>query len=315
MKYLKITILLILVVFLSSLSVIGCGGGDSGGGSGDSPPISPSVTSSPSPSSTVTPTTSPTPTSSPTSSPTPSPTPPPSTLYPWGAKLNGNILEIAYGSGNDFPQYAAFYTNSSYFRMVYGPDSGWGTSIILMPSFWESGNYYQGAPISASWNKVGDNLVIPFTGTISNLQVEGKITLSPPIQDQIEAHVTIITDGSAQIDTRPGEAFKPVMLSSMHISDSEWDSQSAYTSSRTYQIPVSGWIINPPVNNSVFGLTGGTSSWKTNAPTIEIQMTTNRQITGWVTESTNPNEDNTGFWAASDDVLLSWEYTIIAKKK
>ena len=36
-------------------------------------------------------------------------------------------------------------------------------------------------------------------------------------------------------------------------------------------------------------------------------------ITGWVTESTDPNDDNVGLWAAADEVLDSWEYVIYSR--
>jgi hypothetical protein len=228
---------------------------------------------------------------------------------------SSNILECYYGAGIDIPQYAALHIDSSYFRLVYGPESGWGTSTVLMPSFWENGVYHQGAPISATWTNVGNVLVISFTGTISNLQVtKGEIRLSPPAQNQITAQVSVSTSGSVQLDSRPGEAFKPLMLSSMHISDTQWDSQSAYIGSQAFPFPSSGWIVNSPTTDTVFGLTGGTSSWKTNAPTIEIHLDASRQITGWVNQSSNPNDDNIGFWAASDQVLPSWQYTVTAKK-
>jgi len=60
----------------------------------------------------------------------------------WSVNQNGNILEIAYGSGTNFNQYAALHLDSSYFRMNWGPDSEWGTSVILAPSFKEGDKYY-----------------------------------------------------------------------------------------------------------------------------------------------------------------------------
>jgi hypothetical protein len=38
-----------------------------------------------------------------------------------------------------------------------------------------------------------------------------------------------------------------------------------------------------------FGLLGGTSSWKTNAPTIQVTLDRSLQVTGWVTQDINPN--------------------------
>jgi len=231
----------------------------------------------------------------------------------WSITRNGDILEIAYGSGTSFPQYAALHLDSSYFRMNYGPESGWGTSVILLPSFWTGGNYYQGAPIEVKYTRRGKNLLLKFNGTISGLDVRGTVYLYPPRENQISAMVSVRVRGNAVLDNRPGEAFKPVMLSSMHIDDDNWDVQSAYIDSQSFQIPSEGWIINPPALSNIFGLEGGTSSWKTNAPTIEIDLDREMQITGWVTSSDDPNDDNVGMWAASDRVLRSWRYTIIAK--
>ncbi len=231
----------------------------------------------------------------------------------WSVTQKGSILEVSYGSGTDFSQYAVLHLGSSFFRMNYGPGSGWGTSVILLPSFWEKGTYYQGALITATWKADAADLVIPIVGSISSLNVQGQLRLSPPTQNSISAAVTIDVDGSVVLDNRPGEAFKSVMFSSMHISKDKWDAQSAYVDSQSFQIPQSGWIIEPPAIGNVFGLKGGTSSWKSNAPTIEIILDQSMQITGWVTPSNDPNDDNFGFWTASDKIISSWQYTIIAK--
>src|SRR5579863_3033841 len=54
------------------------------------------------------------------------------TLNTWSVSQNGNLLQIGYGSGTSFPQYAALDLSSSYFRMVYSMASQWGTSIVLL---------------------------------------------------------------------------------------------------------------------------------------------------------------------------------------
>lgn len=81
-----------------------------------------------------------------------------------------------------------------------------------------------------------------------------------------------------------------------------------------YNLPSSGWVIYPARSASCFGLIGGTSSWKTNAPTVEVVLRQPKpsQVTGWVTYSTNPNDDNVGFWAASSQVLREWQYILRA---
>jgi hypothetical protein len=49
-----------------------------------------------------------------------------------------------------------------------------------------------------------------------------------------------------------------------------------------------------------------TSTWITNAPTIDVLMDQSVQITGWVTRSSYANDDNVGFWGATDDILRRW---------
>lgn len=232
------------------------------------------------------------------------------TVETWSVTQNGDIFEIAYGEGINFTQYGALHLDSSYFRLNCGVDSVWGTSAILLPSFWSGGILYQGAPITPTWVTDGPNLVISFTGSISDLDVKGEVRISPPANESISARVSVNVNGNVVLDNRPDEAFKPAMLSSMHISSESWDARSAFAGLQTYPIPESGWLISPAVNGVSFGLDGGTSSWKINAPTVEITLDEPMQITGWVTASDDPNDDNVGFWAATDTVLPSWSYII-----
>lgn len=230
----------------------------------------------------------------------------------WSVTKNGNVLEIAYGSGTNFNQYAALHLKSSYFRMNRGPDSGWGTSVILAPSFWENGKYLQGAPVAQSWEPDGGDLLIHFSGTQSNLGFNGDLRIHPPARDLITAQVSVSTNGHVNLDNRPGEAFKPVMLSSMHVSADKWDAQSAYAGSQSFPLPSQGWI-HPPLQAISFGLLGGSSNWKANAPTVEVMLENPLSITGWVKLTKNPNDDNVGYWPSSDTVMSSWSYTIVSK--
>ncbi|MEJ5251955.1 MAG: hypothetical protein HPY54_05725 [Chthonomonadetes bacterium] len=233
----------------------------------------------------------------------------------WQVRQRGTILEISYGSGSSFPQYAALHLDSGYFRMVHSPQSGWGTSVILLPAFWSRGRYYQGAPVTATWRTDGRDLLLFVSGTIGGLQVSLEVRLMPPAQYTFVAQVrTLSVTGNVVLDNRPGEAFKPVMLSSMHVSPTQWDARAAYVEGRIYNLPSSGWVIHPAVTASRFGLIGGRSAWKPNAPTIEVvlQQPRSLQVTGWVTYSTNPNDDNVGFWCASAQLLRSWRYTLRA---
>lgn len=234
---------------------------------------------------------------------------------PWSVTQRGTLVEIAYGAGTNYPQYAALHTDSSYFRMVYSREGGWGTSVILLPVVWESGHTgpTQGAPLAWSHRIDGADLILDLTGTIAGLAVTIAVRISPPAENALTARVSVQTSGSVALENRPGEAFKPVMLSSMHVSENVWDASSAFAGSTNLPIPPREWIVTPPLTGTTFGLYGGTSSWKTNAPTIEVQLDRTLEITGWVTETTDQNADNVGFWAASSEVLPSWSYTIVAR--
>ena len=144
------------------------------------------------------------------------------------------------------------------------------------------------------------------------MDVLTKVRLSPPDESSITAQVSTLTEGAVELDGRPGEAFKPIVLSSMRISPNEWDTQAAYAGCRTLAIPDSDWIVSPPMQSNVFGLIGGASEWKTNAPTLDVVATRSMQVTGWVTPSIDPNDDNVGFWASLDQILPSWAYRITA---
>ena len=232
----------------------------------------------------------------------------------WSVTRVGDELQIAYGSDTNFSQYGVLHLNSGYFRLNYGPDSGWGTSIVLLPAFWSNGHYYQGAPSISTWTIEGQNLALSVSGQISSLNIYTQVVISPPTSHSIFAQVVTTANGNIMLDDRPGEAFKPVFLSSMHISSAIWDTQAGYVGCQSIPIPDSNWIISPEqqILSYSFSLLGGTSDWKIKAPTIDILLDTPMQVVGWVTPSDNPNDDNVGFWAATDKALPTWSYRIIA---
>lgn len=231
----------------------------------------------------------------------------------WNVVQNDQIVEINYGSGFDFPQYAALHTDSGFLRLNYGKHSGWGTSIILLPSFWSSGRYHQGAPITTSWRNHGSRLFISFVGSIGGLLTQGEIVLQPPAANLISGSVTFRLDGCVRLDQRPGEAFKPVVLSSMHISANQWDASSTQVGSRTFEISSDGWLIEPSISSRFFGFRAGSSQWKNEAPTVEILLREEMQIAGWKAQSSNPNDDNISLWAASDELVPFFHYGFAIK--
>ncbi len=117
------------------------------------------------------------------------------------------------------------------------------------------------------------------------------------------------------------------MLSSMRVAPTKWDARSVIIDDRPPLAfddasETSGFFVapTPPVRARRFGLRGGKSEWQREsgssapAPTVEILLDDDLQIAGYRTQSTDPNDDNLGLWAASDRVLGSWHYTIIASR-
>lgn len=241
------------------------------------------------------------------------------TAKTWSVSRHGPILQIGYGRGTRFPQFAALDLRSGYFRMVYGTASGWGTSVLLLPALWSIAScptdYCQGAPVTARWRRSAADLVLSVHGTIATLKVAVTVTLLPPARSTLVARVTTRVTGTVVLDHRPGEAFKPVMLSSMHDTPTLWDSSVAFIGQRAYHFPAGGWIIHPPVTTRDFGLRGGTSSFKANAPTIEVSLALGRAVTGWLTTENPPdtNDDNVGLWCAARRVLPTWRFTVTAE--
>lgn len=188
----------------------------------------------------------------------------------WSVSRNGSVLEIGYGSGVSFPQYGALHLDSGYLRMVDSTTSGWGTSVILLPALWSKAScptdYCQGAPVKASWRRLGADLVLSVHGTIATLTVAVKVTLTPPAKGVFVAHVSANVTGTVKLDHRPGEAFKPVMLSSMHDSPTLWDSRDVFIGTRVHRFPAGGWIFHPPLATRDFGLQGGRAASRGTLP-------------------------------------------------
>ncbi len=231
----------------------------------------------------------------------------------WVASRRGEILELAYGKGAYHPQYAALHLDSGYFRMIYGKGSEWGTSIVVVPSFWEKGVHYQAARVEASCRQENDDLVISVVSRIGGLCVEGTIRIHPPAADSLAATVAMSCSGSIDLDDRANETFKPLLLSSMYVSKNEWDASRAVAGAGSYNLPEDGWIFPGAAVDSRFGLVGGSTPWKKNAPSVEITLDRPLVITGWVSRTDDPNCDNVGLWASAANVLPEWKYTVVVK--
>jgi len=251
--------------------------------------------------------------------------PSPAVHSTWTWQQTGDVLEIAYGnSAEGWPQMAALHVNTSALRIIYGPDSGWGPTVYLAPSLWTlepaktggketTEEYYLGAPVTIAVAEDGDDLVVTANGTIAGLAFTSIVRFSPPGDDVFGAQVDVATTGTVALANRPSEAFQPVHTATMHISETQWDTSAVEAGSVEHALPAEGWVIDPPgVTGDAFTLIGGSSVWKPNAPTIAVELDRDTILQGWVTGSADPNDDNVGFWAATDEVLSSWQYTIRA---
>jgi hypothetical protein len=164
--------------------------------------------------------------------------------------------------------------------------------------------------VSAAPRVVDGELVLDIVGAVAGLSVSSAVRLVAPSRRRLVARVTTRVQGEVSLDARPDEAFKVVMLSSMRVSPHLWDSSSAYAGRGRWSLPTRGWIVQPPVTARVFGLRGGTSEWKANAPTVKITLDRPLPVGGWVTPSDDPDDDNVGMWAGTDTVLRSWGLSI-----
>ena len=159
--------------------------------------------------------------------------------YSWKVTSNNSILEISRGKNDNYPQYIALHTNDSYFRMVPSENATWGTSICIMPIFWENGTLYQGTTIETSTTTSENNLIISFSGIQSTsndntLSSSGTIEISPPNNQSISATVNMVVNSLIELDTSKNkEAFKFGFLSSMKIDSDNWDADTAIINSET----------------------------------------------------------------------------------
>jgi hypothetical protein len=164
----------------------------------------------------------------------------------------------------------------------------------------------------ASWRADGPDLVLAVAGAIGGLRASIGVRLLAPGVGRVTARVAARVTGAARLDDRPGEAFKAVTFSSMRVSDTAWDASAAEIGGRAVAIPVRGWIGQPEAAATMLGLRGGTSAWKSNAPTIGVVLDRPLACAGWVSPSADPNDDNVGLWAAHDVPLPAWGYTVTA---
>ena len=229
----------------------------------------------------------------------------------WLVSQVGNGFQILYGNGLGFPQYSFLHVNSGFLCLNDGRDAGWGPSIILLPSLWSSDAYHRGTPVDATWDVAGSDLILTITGTMADLDIPLTVHMYPQVRCiRILADLEATSAGSALPGDRPGEALEPEMLPLMPISPKQLDTQTTWVAEQRYASPEDSWIVWPHDIGQTFALIGGTSEWKVNASSVFVELDEPMTVTGWVTPSTDANDGNVGFWAATDQLLYSWSYRI-----
>lgn len=232
----------------------------------------------------------------------------------WSVKDGDIIIEVGYYSNGSYPQVFALHKNDGAMRLTYLNGGGWGTSVYPL-GYWHNG-YVKGIDISGfSYHEQGSNLVLELTAFTQDIgTINYIVTLYPPEDNLTKAKVEMAISNTIELDNRPvqGEAFQLAVLASMNVDNNLWDAKQAYAGEIIADIPDSEFIFDNVTQTTKFGLIGGTSEWKENAPTIEIISDRNVYVQGWVTSSTNPNDDNIGMWGGLDEAVLSWSYEVKA---
>ena len=120
------------------------------------------------------------------------------------------MLEAGFGHGDHFPQYVAFHADSGFLRLNGGPGSDWGTSVVVLPSFWEGGRYHQGGPISVTSQASQSSLMLSFLGSVSGLRVLGEVHVRQPET----ADLNLPTNRTAQrdLDSEPARGANAVFV-------------------------------------------------------------------------------------------------------
>jgi len=173
-----------------------------------------------------------------------------------------------------------------------------------------------------------NRLIIEAKGQKNGLRVSLKVAILPPEETRIQAVVEGKCETTVPIDSgRPGEGFKPVMLSSMRVGDGhpsrEWDARAVIIEGKPDQefddrVATNAFFLPPEPDTRVkrFGFRGGKSDFQPGdpAPTVEVTFSNTVRIAGYRTQSTNHDDDNLGLWAGFDTLVDSWTYTITAMR-
>ncbi|MFZ2955886.1 MAG: glycosyl hydrolase family 17 protein [Candidatus Ozemobacteraceae bacterium] len=234
-------------------------------------------------------------------------------------------ISFTYGSGADFPVRGVLYKTDSHFRLTPTRDMGaWGSSFIIAPSYRKpDGSSTQFMPLTnVSCAIDGNDLIVGFSGACEGLTATGILRIFPPGENRLEASVSLEVAGDPAMGLNggvEGSGFQVARIESMHVDDSQWDCSSAIVGGgdggREFPIATLGtWLFPPSLGLTAtrFGLRGGFSQWKPNAPTSLIELQSPLKILGYAKVTSDVNDDHVGIEACSGEVMHSYSFRIIS---
>ena len=197
----------------------------------------------------------------------------------------------------------------------------WGTSFVL-PGYWSGGAYHHNPRLTrAKFGALSDGTVV-LTGTLEdekgNLQAgDFKIIFRKPLKESVEAEVsfTLKAKRNFSIDAdriAKHEGLKVLQFSSMNIGAAHDADFAVYQGENEAMVrsPTAGknrFIIpqSQPLDQGLVYLTNEKPSSWGYRPTVFIQMLPDStpadfSAQGWISESSNPNDDNLGVWIHYD---------------
>jgi hypothetical protein len=241
--------------------------------------------------------------------------------------------------GASMPQVAVIYS-SGFVRLKQNadptPPTPFGSSFVLGPAYWPDQATYHHSPqltrieIDTGWLPSGP-LRFQAVGSNQDFDVEYRLTLPPPRDRQTRLHVdqrytatTGITIDPIRISETQG--LKLVQISSMFINEGagcDFGSSDCHDSNGARYIgadltlhqvvysdltPSTLVFASPQPLGSTWldALHSDNSSWQGNTPNVRIaldRMPQGSTVTpqGWITASTDPNDDNVSLWLNDDD--------------
>ena len=248
-------------------------------------------------------------------------------------------------NGSSIPQVAVIYA-SGFIRMKQNADPNpaipFGSSFVLGPGYWSDAMTYHHNPqlthlnVDTSWLPEGP-LRLQAEGSNQAFDVSYEITVPPPRDRQTRIHVDQVVTATTNIAINPArhadkEGFKLVQVSSMFINEGGacdgghvgcHDSDAVRFIGNDLKrhevdfddIVPSNFIfstITPLGSNWIDVLHTNDQSWQGNTPNLRIALDvlpTDHTISaqGWISATTNPEENNVGLWLHDDgNAALNW---------